>query len=183
MPNQLIDVTISANSIKGLKADQLALMKIKNALENREAVMQQIKGHMIERWATNLTSEGAIYGKWKSLSNTWTIPDRLDKGFGAGPILVRSGRLFTSFMNANKAGEITNQAVTWNFTNTGGHGSETGEGWFVAHHLGYPNPLPNHGPIPPRILWDVNADDEAAIQEILDNYVTEVVNKYLPPTF
>ena len=182
MPTQLISASVSVNAEKGLKADQIAIEKVRNALENREAAMQEIKKHMTDRWKVNFTSEGEIYGKWKGLSTTWTIPDRMDKGYGSGPILVRTGRLFQSFVTANDAGEVTNQAITWNFMNTGNRGGETGEGWFVAQHLGYPNPRTGHQPIPPRVLWDINEDDENAIQEIMDNYVNSIIQKYMPIT-
>jgi phage gpG-like protein len=146
------------------------------ALNDNSRVMQQVKQYMVDRWATNFSSEGQIYGKWKGLAG-WTLQDRAKKGYGSSPILVRTGALFSHFIRENEAGEVSNDAVYWQMKNKGSRGQPGG--WTVRHHEGYDNPLPNRGRIPARVLWDINDEDEERIEEITEDYVDIIIRRYI----
>lgn len=169
----LITVKIDAPDLqKYLSRAQRA----KEALSNRSKPLADIKKKQIARWAQNFTGQGSLYGGWAGLSNDWTIPERVAEGFGSGPILVRQGTLLAHFVEQNEAGEISNDAINWEFSNKGS--SRGYAGATVSMQTGYPNPLPGRAGIPARILWDLNATDEENGRKILEKWVDRIIAKY-----
>jgi hypothetical protein len=172
----MLRVRVQAGTIRQLENLKRSANAFKRQIEDRENPLKKIKRRQIMRWAQNFSSEGGIYGDWPALSDTWTIPEREDQGYGAGPKLFRVGTLFTHFTDQNEDGTVDNQAVQWNFSNMGGPRGFAGS--TVSHHTGYPNPIPGRAAIPSRILWDLDPDDDEAAHDIMEDWIDRVVARY-----
>lgn len=69
------------------------LDKISKGYENWKMPLEQAEGYQLKQVKKNFATQGSnIAGKWAGLKAS-TVRDRLRKGFGAGPILKRTGRL------------------------------------------------------------------------------------------
>ena len=166
----MIEITLgkTLQTIENLRRSAQAFL---HAMQDRREVLEKIKRRQISRWARNFDTQGSIYGPWPALSPSWTIPERRSEGYGAGPKLIRDGYLRAHFVRSNNEGQVTNQAVQWNFQNKY-------DAWIVTHHEGMPNPLPNRKPIPARPLWDLDPEDEDAMVKIMDDWVDDIVKRY-----
>ena len=124
----------------------------------------------------NFTTQGSIYGQWEPLRES-TIARRIP-GSGVTP-LVETGGLIAHFTNMNEQGQVTNEAVTWNFQNRGGFSG--GAQHIMEQHFGI-NPNKGLGgklgPVPARVLWDLNDDDREAAEDIMFDWVNRVVDRY-----
>lgn len=167
----MLKIEIGPTTKRDIEKLKKALQTLYDRLLNRSEPLRKIKRRQISRWARNFDSQGRIYGQWPALSPTWTIPERGRLGFGPGPILVREGKLRSHFVRSNEDGEVTNQAIQWNFRNKP-------DAYIVTHHLGMPNPIPGRRRIPPRPLWDLDPEDEDAAQKIMDEWVDRIIKRY-----
>jgi phage gpG-like protein len=167
----MLKVTVAPTSLRAVDNLEKATRTLKERMRDRSEPLRKVKQKQITRWARNFDSEGRIYGKWPALSPTWTIPDRLDAGHGAGPILVREGALRTHFVNSNEAGQVNNQAIHWDHRNQPG-------AYIVSHHTGFPNPIPNRRPIPARPLWDLDPEDEESARKIMEDWIDRIIGQY-----
>lgn len=76
---------------------QKKLQSIQNGYEHFERPLQQVKGYQLQEINKQFASQGSnITSAWKPLSAR-TIAQRIHAGFGAGPILQRTGKLKSSF--------------------------------------------------------------------------------------
>lgn len=138
-----------------------------NDMEDRSEVLKKAKRRQISRWQANFSSEGGIYGVWPALSPR-TVANRVALGFrGPGPKLIRTGRLMSWVNNANQNTKDSNQAIQWNFAWSGGRDGSVA----ALHSEGYEN-------VPARIIWDLNADDRKALEEMVEAWVDKVVTRY-----
>ena len=148
-------------------------------LRDRREPLQRIKKRQVQRWQNNFFTQGGEYGsKWAPLS-PFTVGRRIG---GADIPLVETGGLLTHFTRLNAAGEVSNEAVTWNMSNAGGFG---GAAHILEQHFGIsPNrgkPLgPNvqMGDVPSRPLWDLDDKDEEQTGDLLYEWVGRIVNQY-----
>jgi phage gpG-like protein len=147
-----------------------AVQKARVALDERQPLMQRIKDRQIRRWATNFNSQGALYGAWPALS-PFTLARRAREGSGS-KMLVRTGRLVSWVTANNRAGVVDNQSVHWNFRFSGKDGS-----YAVFHNDGYYSVL-YKAPVPARLIWDLNEQDENEIAELTEDYVDAVIARY-----
>ncbi len=169
-------ITLKVSGLNDLASFIRHAEKARDELEQLEKPLKKVKEKQITRWAKNFTSQGGIYGKWETLSDEWTIPERQEQGYGAGPILVRNGTLLAHFVEQNDEGIVSNDAINWEMSNKGssrGYAAAT-----VSHHRGYPNPLPNRKAIPSRKLWDFDEEDIDNAEKILEKYVDSILKKY-----
>ena len=72
---------------------QQLLNRLQGQVDNLEPAMREIAGHLVSSVEDSFASQSESDGSaWKPLADT-TIQDRLRCGYGAGPILERSGDL------------------------------------------------------------------------------------------
>lgn len=166
----MIDVRFTAQSVSSVDAAIRRLIETRTRLRNRTPVLEKIKKDQIKRWLVNFDGEGSEYDPWAPLAEA-TIEDRFYKGFDSGPILVRTGAHAAHFIEQNEAGVVSDDAVNWNFRDKGGKRGDGGA-YLLTHHLGEPNPW---GPMPARILWDLDEQDLANAEKKLDAYVGKIV--------
>lgn len=138
----------------------------KRRLMNRSTPLNEAKDYMVQRWDVNFDGHGSIYGAWPELNEEWTVAER----GSSAPILVRTGSLWTHFMEQNEDGVVDPTSIVWEFNNAD-------PAFTVSHNDGYPNPIAGHNPIPPRKLWDFNSEDEAHIQNIFEVWCSQVIDQ------
>lgn len=165
-------ITVTAH---GLKETRQKLIRAKRDLERRQPAHQKIKKRQVKRWRQQYQSEGAEYGGWAALALS-TLEERARFGYGAGPILRRSGGTYRSAVNQAQAGNVTDQSTQWIFRNQGG--GMRGGPYPLSHHTGYPNPMSGRRPIPARPVWPIDGKDEAEAAKIMEQYVDEVIARY-----
>ena len=72
---------------------QQLLNRLQGRVDNLEPAMREIAGHLVDSVAGSFESQSAPDGTaWEPLADS-TIRERLRRGYGAGPILERSGDL------------------------------------------------------------------------------------------
>jgi phage gpG-like protein len=140
-------------------------------VKNRKDVMQEIKQEQIDRWAENFQSFGAEYEPWRETSKSYR-EQRVREGYASSPTLYRSGRTFAHFLQQNEAGQATNSAVNWSFTNriAGRNGAYT-----VSHHSGYQL---GKSTVPARVLWDLDEEDEDRVEADLEQWLDQLGDKH-----
>jgi len=145
-------------------------------LHDRTEPLQKIKKRQVKRWAVNFDRSGSIYGAWAPLAD-WTVANRIG-GTGRKP-LVETGALREYFMSMNNEGQITTAELSWDFKNRGGFSG--GPQHILEQHFGID---PNKGlggglaPVPARVLWDLNAEDRDAAEDIMFQWVERIVDMY-----
>ncbi len=97
-----------------------ALFKVLNKIQNREPLMRNISGIMLDDVHENFEQEGRP--AWRSLSEK-TIKDRKSKGYWPGKILQRTGQLLKSITakydnNSAQVGTNKNYAAIHQFGGT-----------------------------------------------------------------
>lgn len=158
-----------------LRRVEQALRKTKEELADRSRALQEVKEYMIERWEFNFGTQGAIYGKWQGLRDS-TIDQRRAEGFGAGPILYKTGWLFSRFSSANRRGRVNRASIAWNM---GGGDDER----LLHHHFGsYNKPASTRAGRtvrnPSRLLWDINQEDENFTADKLEDWAEAIFNRH-----
>lgn len=88
-----IYIGVSGQEGFDLKIRQLATWG--QSITSLEEPLTEIGHDFQADFMQNMASEGGLYGGWAPLAAS-TIEDRLRKGYGAGPILVRTMRLANS---------------------------------------------------------------------------------------
>jgi len=169
----MIDVGVSKTSLKQLDEMKRVLYKVENTLlTQRDKPHERIKNKQAERWTENFRKEGAIYGQWAALS-PYTISQRVGLGYPPGPILFRSGLIFTSFARQNKAGRVSPFGIIWQFENEP-------PAYPAFHHRGgYIRSKSGHVSIvPPRILWETDEQDAKNAHDIMEKWVDSIINRY-----
>ena len=144
--------------------------KMVDKLDNRDEPMQKIKKRQIKQWQTNFDRDGAIYGAWKDLAPS-TRANR-----GSGKILLETGGLLAHFTTLNNAGEVTNDSITWNIWNKA-HGQGGSRG-ILAQHMGFGPRGGFHSIVPARTLWAFNQQDEDEAEDIMEQWVSRIINTY-----
>lgn len=144
-----------------------------NRLSDRTPVHRSLYNEWFNyRWILNFKESGRLYTRWEPLAE-WTQEDRRKKGYGADrPKLEREGWLFSDFTeqisdNATVTAEMTN----WDFVNNPPH-------YALSHHVGFENPIPTASPVPARILWDINREDQREVKDRFLKYIINVLSKY-----
>lgn len=149
------------------------LRGMKLRLEDYTKPLQAIKKYQIRRWAKNFTSEGGIYGAWAPLA-AYTNDERESEGYPREhPILRRSGKLLGWVDTHNKLGKVSADAVYWEF-----HASGAKDGSYAVFHDGGFFSTKFGVPVPSRVIWDVNSDDEDGNEKRVANYVEQVLQDY-----
>ena len=170
------------NDMNRIRQSARRLGRTIEKLEDRSDIMEKMKKRQVRRWETNFNTQGSIYGRWAPLSQ-FTI-SRRTIARGITPLRDRN-TLYPHFTAMNEAGEVSNDAVNWNFRNKGRDGSFGGAQNILTQHFGLRDnrgrPLgPNvpMGPVPARTLWDFNEKDEDAGEKMLDQWVTRILNQF-----
>jgi hypothetical protein len=147
------------------------------ALLDRTTPLQKIKKRQAQQWKVNFDRNGALYTKWAPLA-LYTKQHRI-RGTGTKPLL-ETGALLAHFKFLNENGEVTNDAINWNFYNSKGF-----QGGGAQHILDQHEGIsPNKGglglfrDVPARPLWEFNADDREAAEEILFDWVNVIMDRY-----
>jgi hypothetical protein len=159
----MITLRLDMRGIVGLRTRVMSAMR---KLEQRQPAMEQIKHEQIIRWITNFSTEGGEYGGWAGLSEM-TIRERGN----SGPILQRSGGLFQDVIAQSDEGRVSPALIDWVFRN---RGSGRGDPFPVSHQTGYTSPLTG-GPVPARVIWDLDGEDEQRAFEIMEDYVDRII--------
>ena len=126
---------------------------------HRTELTRAIRGAFIN----NFANEG-VDRKWPSLAPT-TIRDRVRKGFGSGPILVRTGKYKQSFTDMGKGySRYTRTATGWelNVGSTHQHSE--------IHEFGY-------GRIPARPAAMASIRDQSTIDSAFYNFLAYAEKK------
>ena len=77
---------------------QQLLNRLQGQVDNLEPAMREIAGHLVSSVEDSFASQSEPDGSaWEPLAHA-TIQDRLRRGYGAGPILERSGDLATRIL-------------------------------------------------------------------------------------
>jgi len=88
---------------------------VRNMARPQPDLVQKLQRAILDGFAENFDSESAGGVKWAALAES-TILDRLSQGYGAGPILQRSGDYMSSWLdtgNAEHVHEIEQLAGGW----------------------------------------------------------------------
>lgn len=144
-------------------------------LRNRKELMDKLKETQVERWQANFESRGGEYEEWQETSPEYQAV-RVAEGFSPTPTLERSGRLLTHFTSQNEAGKTNNSAVRWEFFNrvAGRRGAYT-----VSHHTGYQlGKGARKHPVPARVLWDLDNQDEDRGATEIENWIDELAARH-----
>lgn len=166
----MLSVDVATTTLDQLIAD---MIEMRSKLEDRKKPLYAIKKYQLRRWAKNFDQEGKIYGAWRPL-RLYTQIDRAFQGYApAHPILQREGTLLSWVTQKNKEGKFAADAITWEFH---ANGAKDGS-YAVFHDTGYFN-RPFNTYVPPRVIWDVNAEDEDANEKRMANYVDSVLAQY-----
>lgn len=83
-------------SLDGVETLSRALVDVAQKLEDFTEPLTESSKLLLDDIHSNFTSEGGLVGGWAPLKPS-TIQTRLREGFGAGPILNRTGRYSRSF--------------------------------------------------------------------------------------
>lgn len=152
-------IKVSYTVKRGKKIPQ-KLKMLNDRLSDRTAPMNELKTYMVHRWRDNFESNGGVYGKWAPLSpRSWRRGDN----HGGIPLHL-TGALFFNVMRQSNQGKVSQTKVTWAFRN----GPPS---YPLSHQFGY-NPHFNQ---PPRKIWDMNGDDEAHAERVIDAWVDQQV--------
>lgn len=164
---------VSPSTFKDIRAVQRSARSAKTALSDRRIPLEKIKRKQLRRWDENFNNQGTLYGKWAALEPT-TLTDRRNRGYGDGPILVRSGALSNWVTTRNRAGTVAAQSLRWSFTGrSGGAGGASAP----FHSSGFYNVAAGRY-VAPRVIWDLNQEDQDNAQRELDKYVDTIIKKY-----
>ena len=80
------------------RALQALLNRLQRQVDNLEPAMREIAGHLVSSVEDSFAGQAAPDGSdWEPLADR-TIRDRLRRGYGAGPILERSGNLASQIL-------------------------------------------------------------------------------------
>lgn len=83
--------------IQGDKRVLGLLDKVQKKLDNPRAALTEVGGLLVSEFQQNFPAEGRRLNEpWKALQRA-TIRERIRLGYGAGPILVRTGKLMRGF--------------------------------------------------------------------------------------
>lgn len=168
----MLKFTIPAATYRSIDTAIRALQNLRDGLSNRSLPLSRIKTYMVGAWNTNFTSGGGMYGDWDELEQDWTVLDRIDLGYsGETPILVRDGTLRDHFSGQANDGEVSIDALQWNFFSVPG-------AWLMTHHFGMPNPLPDRDPIPPRPIFGINDEQEEHMVDVMEEWVDRIIARY-----
>lgn len=140
-------------------------------LDRRQQPLQEVKERQIERWNRNYMSQGGEYQSWAPNAAA-TVRDRARRGYATFPPLIVTGRTLSHFQTQNEEGDVSASAIEWNFTNQPG-----GDRWAstVSHHTGY---TLGKSRVPARMLWDLDRQDEDALKQAFEEYLTEITAKH-----
>lgn len=158
----MITLRVSQSTINQIGEVARKARVARGRLTNRQEPLNRAKDYMVQRWDVNFSSQGGIYGGWPALSD-WAAASQ-----PRGPILVRTGALWAHFAEENEAGQVDSSSVNWIMSNMDG-------AWTVSHHDGYPNPIQGLAPIPSRILWDFNGEDEDEIAQYFEEWLSREI--------
>jgi hypothetical protein len=166
----MISIRFDMRGIAGAIRSTLTVM---HKLENREPALERIKREQIMRWIENYAGEGSEYGGWKGLSGM-TLAERSRMGYGAGPILQRSGGTFRDVIAQSDDGKVSNTMIDWVFRN---RYSGRGAPYPVSHDSGYTSPLTG-GAVPARTIWDLDGEDEQRAADLIEEYVDQIISAH-----
>lgn len=138
------------------------MKRLNETLHDRTQPMNELKTYAVLRWRDNFESLGGIYGKWAPLSpRSW----RRGNNHGGVPLHL-TGALFFNVMSQSNQGKVSKTKVTWAFRN----GPPS---YPLSHQFGW-NP---YFPQPSRVIWDLNAEDEAHAHRVLEAWVDQQVRR------
>ena len=136
------------NSFEGIFDGHPALEGV--PAEDRRRILTRVRREQSQRYLANLASQGGEYGSW---------PD--------GPTyhgLVRTGSMM-GYMQKRSLGEVRGNSVVFSMSNQGG------TSWPVTHQQGTDNGFGRGITIPQRKMWDLDAQDEARTEDIIEQEV------------
>lgn len=162
----MISLTIKHNVAQYRRRVALA----EQHLHNVEPGLERVKRTQIRRWQRNFRGEGALYGHWAALAPI-TVADR---GGSAHPILIRGGSLLGWVDNRNAAGIVSAQSLHWEFQGESGGG---GGASAPFHSEGFYNVAAKRY-VAPRVIWDLNAEDQENAEKEMDKYVASIIERY-----
>ena len=168
----MIEITVSPKTLSDIRTLITKLRTLKRRMNNRTQLMTEAKRNQTRVWLRNFDGEGGRYGDWPALSDA-ALEDRADRGYPPGPILRRSGKLRGIVSRQSYAGQVTRDAVHWDFVNEGG---DSGDGGYpLTHHFGMSSGRWN---VPARPIWGLNEKDarnlERTAKRWLDAILAEV---------
>lgn len=168
----MISLVITHN----IRSTTRALVSLRRELQNPQDGLERVKKKQISRWTKNFRNQGSEYGTWAALAES-TIAGRRARGQPAGPILQASGALLNVFNTENQAGIIAAQSIHWQFHGvSGGAGGATGP----FHGEGFYN-VPAGGVwVPPRVIWDLDQEDEENAEREMLKHIDRVIARYFP---
>ncbi len=160
-----------------MKITLIGLSKLNESLDKRKKINTIIRlwmksgkpdEIMQKSFETNFELEGRP--QWKSLSKM-TIKDRKSSGFGAGPILKRTGELKKSVvsMKGKTASGFSKNSIEWGVEQLSGLNKEK----FKAHQAGMKNPISKFNPIPQRKMILFQKKDAKDILTSVGNWVNK----------
>jgi hypothetical protein len=171
----MIKITFAPGTLRDIENLMRSARGFDRQIRDRSEVLKKVKRRQVSRWNQNFSSEGAIYGPWPALSPNWTVPEREALGVGGtGPMLVRHGNvgIMSWVHHANEMTKDTNQAIQWNFEWSGGRDGSLA----VVHQEGATTGLGTR--LPPRKIWDLNPEDRTAIENLVEEWVDKIIEKY-----
>lgn len=156
---------------EGINAIIRDLTRFEADLENREEPLEEVKERQIARWNRNYMSQGGEYRSWPGNAPS-TIRSRQERGYQGWPPLIVEGRMITHFRDQNEEGNVSSSAIDWNMENR-----PDGDRWLstVSHHTGY---RLGKSRIPSRMLWDLDRQDEDALQNTFEVYLGKIIAEH-----
>lgn len=125
-------------------------------LENLHPLWELFKPTMSRIERERFESEG--HGEWPALADS-TIRDRAIHGFGAGPILHRTGDLEDSLVDPNRAANVGRMQMTWGTNVSHAHWHQ--DGGTVA------------GRPPQRVILDLRTEDRRMLERDQVRFINE----------
>lgn len=146
---------------------------LKSRLNDRTEPLREIKSEQNKRWDANFTVQGRLYSPWAPLT-AFSARDKAAKGFGAMPLLVRTGRMSSWVHAEQEKANVGMKTLTWNFVGTGAKDGS----YAVFHSAGYYNTWGKRF-IDPRVIWDLDGRDEANAVNTLDEWIDRQVKEIM----
>ena len=148
----MMTLELNAQSLIGTKAQ---LKKIQEGLRNARPFFSELEKQILQENDTQFSTEGAYLGeKWEKLSQA-TVIQRGKLGFGAGPILQRTGKLKRS----TRKKQVTNTSLT--ISNTAPY--------YKYHQLGTRK-------MPKRTILTWGKNNTRSAEELFKKYLNKLIN-------
>lgn len=157
---QLGGLTITVDDGGSIRQVERALVAWGDAWRDMTPAWESVGEYVLSQNMLNVTGEGSVYGEgWAPLAPS-TIAERVSAGWGAGPVMWRTGLLARSLAMRGAEGNVFE---------AGPHSIKVGS---EIEYAGYQHYGTSRG-IPARALVGLTWDGEQQVVRILQDWLNE----------